>query len=103
MGAAGCLCRINRLLEVVRKAGEGVRLVALGVEANQNRNKICRSTDDIGVWSQGLGIPTVWSGVTNELLGSFTQAWRVDDWTIRRFLEIYDNEDWLALRCKMLL
>lgn len=49
MGAAGCLCRINRLLEVVRKAGEGVHLVALGVEANPNRNKICRSTDDIGV------------------------------------------------------
>jgi hypothetical protein len=68
MGAAGCLYRINRLPEVRREVGEGARLE----EVNQNRSRICRSTNDNGFRTRNLGIPSVWSGVTNELLAHTT-------------------------------
>jgi hypothetical protein len=76
MGAAGCRYRITRLLEVRREVGEGARLE----EANRNRSKICRSTDNNGYRTRNLGIPSVWSGLTTSFLHILRSDGSVNDW-----------------------
>jgi len=55
---AGCLYKINHRKDLL-KVGEG----GLRVEANRNRNKICRCTGEIWGWGRGVGIPSVWFGL----------------------------------------
>jgi hypothetical protein len=91
MGAAGCLYRINRRKDHL-KVGEGVPRE----ETNRNHNKICRCTGEIRGWDQGGGIPRGWFGLTNFLVRIYDWDRSGNDWTIRRFLEPCNNNDWQA-------